>query len=102
MTRGGTKAQMHEGTKARRHEGNEFLPLRAFVPLPLHVSRFPLLCYHRRRSAMAIKFEIFRDGKRLTNFAPVGAIAIGPESVPIPGEVAFRDGHLIVDKTDDH
>src|SRR5438067_10975786 len=51
---------------------------------------------------MSIKFEIFRDGKRLTNFAPVGAIAIGPESVPIPGEVVFRDGHLVVDKTDDH
>ena len=51
---------------------------------------------------MAIKFEIYRDGKRLTNFAPVGAIAIGPESVPIPGEVVFRDGHLVVDKTDDH
>ncbi len=51
---------------------------------------------------MPIKFEIYRDGNRVMNFNPVGAIAIGPESVPIPGEVAFRDGQLVVDKTDDH
>src|SRR5687767_6460137 len=51
---------------------------------------------------MAIKFEIYRDGTRVMNYAPVGAIAIGPESVPIPGEVVFHDGHLVVDKTGDH
>jgi hypothetical protein len=51
---------------------------------------------------MPIKFEIYRDGSRVMNFNPVGAIAIGPESVPIPGEVVFRDGQLVVDKTDDH
>jgi hypothetical protein len=51
---------------------------------------------------MPIKFEIYRDGNRVMNFNPVGAIAIGPESVPIPGEVVFRDGQLVVDKTDDH
>src|SRR3954452_16933245 len=51
---------------------------------------------------MPIKFEIYRDGQRVTNFTPQGAIAIGPESVPVPGEVYFRDGHLVVDKNDDH
>src|SRR5687767_10237438 len=51
---------------------------------------------------MPIKFEIYREGSRLTSFAPAGASAMGPESVPIPGEVAFRDGYLIVDRTDDH
>ncbi|HYO07430.1 MAG TPA: endo-1,4-beta-xylanase [Tepidisphaeraceae bacterium] len=51
---------------------------------------------------MTIKFEIYRDGNRVANFSPVGAIAIGPESVPIPGDVAFRDGLLVCDKTDDH
>src|SRR5688572_19943590 len=51
---------------------------------------------------MPIKFEIYREGERVTTFAPQGGIAMGPESVPIPGEVAFRDGHLIVDRTDDH
>src|SRR5688572_26725928 len=56
----------------------------------------------RKRFSMPIKFEIYRDGKQLTNFAPVGAIAIGPESVPIPGEVIFRDGLLSIDKTGDH
>ncbi len=51
---------------------------------------------------MPIKFEIYRDGKRLTEFTPQGAIAIGPESVPIPGEVVFRDGYLIAEKADEH
>src|SRR5687768_16286785 len=51
---------------------------------------------------MPIKFEIYREGSRVTSFAPAGAIAMGPESVPIPGEVALRDGYLIVDRTDDH
>jgi hypothetical protein len=51
---------------------------------------------------MPIKFEIYRDGNRVTNFTPQGAIAIGPESVPIPGDVYFRDGLLVVDKADDH
>ena len=51
---------------------------------------------------MAIKFEIYRDGARVTAFEPVGATAMGPESVPIPGEVVFRDGLLIVDRKDDH
>src|SRR5688572_28125909 len=51
---------------------------------------------------MSIKFEIYRDGSRVNNFNPQGAIAIGPESVPIPGEVHFRDGLLVCEKTDDH
>jgi hypothetical protein len=51
---------------------------------------------------MAIKFEIYRDGARVTAFDPVGATAMGPESVPIPGDVVFRDGVLIVDRKDDH
>jgi hypothetical protein len=51
---------------------------------------------------MAIKFEIYRDGTRLSHFDPVGVTAMGPESVPIPAEVAFRDGLLIVNRKDDH
>jgi hypothetical protein len=51
---------------------------------------------------MSIKFEIYRDGKRLTTFEPVAAMAVGPESVPVPGEVVFRDGLLIVNRKDDH
>ncbi len=51
---------------------------------------------------MAITFEIYRDGVRLTVFEPVGATAMGPESVPYPGEVTFRDGELTVDRKDDH
>src|SRR5687768_1210966 len=51
---------------------------------------------------MPIKFEIYRQGARLTAFEPVAAAAIGPESVPIPGEVAFRDGLLVVNRKDEH
>jgi hypothetical protein len=35
-------------------------------------------------------------------FQPRGGIAIGPESVPIPGEVTFRDGLLVVERSDDY
>ena len=49
---------------------------------------------------MPIKFEIYRDGNRVSNgFTPVGAMALGPESVPIPGEILFRDGLLIINRT---
>jgi hypothetical protein len=51
---------------------------------------------------MAITFEIYRDGARVTAFEPVGATAMGPESVPYPGDVRFHDGHLTVDRKDDH
>jgi hypothetical protein len=49
-----------------------------------------------------IKFEIYRDGKRLTDFTPRAAMALGPESVPIPGDVTFKDGLLQVSRTEDH
>jgi hypothetical protein len=51
---------------------------------------------------MPIKFELFQDGRKLTQFAPVGAMAMGPESVPIPGEVSFRDGQLVVTRNEEH
>jgi hypothetical protein len=51
---------------------------------------------------MPVKFEIYREGARLTQFTPVAAMAMGPESVPIPGEVAFKDGLLVVSRSDDH
>lgn len=51
---------------------------------------------------MALAFEIYRDGKRQTEFTPVGAIAMGPESVPIPGDVRFTDGKLVVSRIEDH
>src|SRR4051812_30110696 len=51
---------------------------------------------------MPVKFEIYRDGNRLSSFTPVAAIAMGPESVPIPGDVSFKDALLVVSRTDDH
>lgn len=51
---------------------------------------------------MALKFEIYRDGNRVMNYQPVGAVAMGPESVPIPGDVSFRDGLLTVTRDDEH
>jgi hypothetical protein len=50
---------------------------------------------------MPIKFEIYRAGERVRDYAPTAAIAMGPESVPIPGEVAFRDDLLVVNRTDE-
>ena len=50
---------------------------------------------------MPVKFEIYRNRTRVTTFDPAGAIAIGPESVPIPAEVSFRDGLLVVNRKDD-
>lgn len=47
---------------------------------------------------MPIRFEIYRDGTRLDSFTPSGASVIGPESVPVPGEVRFEDGLLIVNR----
>src|SRR5438270_278675 len=51
---------------------------------------------------MPIKFEIYRDGQRVTAFDPVAATAIGPESIPIPGEIFFRDGLLVVNRKEEH
>lgn len=50
---------------------------------------------------MPIKFEIYRDGIRQITFAPVSAMAMGPESVPMPGDVFFKDGLLIVSRSDE-
>ncbi len=49
---------------------------------------------------MPVKFEVYRDGRRLSEYQPVCAMAIGPESVPVPGEVLFRDGLLVVSRAD--
>jgi hypothetical protein len=51
---------------------------------------------------MAIRFEIYRQGKRVTSFNPVAATAMGPESVPISGSVSFRDGQLVLTRADTH
>jgi hypothetical protein len=51
---------------------------------------------------MPIKFEIYREGSRVTSFEPVASAAIGPESVPISGDIVFRDGLLILSRRDEH
>jgi hypothetical protein len=51
---------------------------------------------------MSIRFEIYRDGKRLTQFAPVAPMAVGPESVPQPAEISFKDGLLFVNRNDEY
>jgi hypothetical protein len=50
---------------------------------------------------MPVRFEIYRDGQRQSVFQPVAAFAVGPESVPIPGEVSFREGLLTITRSDD-
>jgi hypothetical protein len=56
----------------------------------------------REAGVTAIRFEVYRDGARLMNFSPVGAMAMGPESVPIAGDISFRDGLLVLKRTDEH
>jgi hypothetical protein len=43
---------------------------------------------------MSLRFEIYKQGQRMENFAPHSAMCIAPESVPVPGEIFFRDGML--------
>src|SRR6476469_2182385 len=50
---------------------------------------------------MPVKFEIYRDRTRVTAFEPAGAVAMGPESIPIPDDVSFRDGLLVVNRKDE-
>src|SRR5580658_11202681 len=51
---------------------------------------------------MPLKFEIYRDGNRVTTFEPIAAAAVGPESVPISGDISFREGLLILNRRDEH
>lgn len=51
---------------------------------------------------MSLTFEIYRDGKRLSEFTPVGAVGMGPESVPVQAEIAFENGLLHVRRNDEH
>lgn len=48
---------------------------------------------------MPIKFEIYKDGARVTAYEPQAVMAVGPESVPIPGEVVFKDGFLTLPRS---
>jgi Glycosyl hydrolase family 10 len=50
---------------------------------------------------MPIKFEIYRDGNRVTQFTPVAPMAMAPESVAVPADVVFRDGLLVLNRTDE-
>src|SRR3984957_2626576 len=50
---------------------------------------------------MPIKFEIYRDGNRLTQFVPVGPMGMAPESVAVPADITFRDGLLVLNKGDE-
>ena len=50
---------------------------------------------------MPIQFEIYRDGNRLTQYVPVGPMGMAPESVAVPADIAFRDGLLVLNKSDE-
>ena len=50
---------------------------------------------------MPVKFEIYRNRTRVTSFDTTGAVAMGPESVPTPAEISFRDGLLVVNRKDE-
>ena len=50
---------------------------------------------------MPLLFEIYDGGRRLTSYRVRGGFAVGPESVPLPGRVAFEDGLLRVEAGDE-
>lgn len=49
---------------------------------------------------MPVRFEVYRAGERIGQFQPVSAYATGQDSVPITGDVYFRDGLLTVSRPD--
>lgn len=49
---------------------------------------------------MPVRFEIYRGGKRLTQYSPAAAYALGQEATPVAGDVFFRDGYLTVNRQD--
>jgi hypothetical protein len=49
---------------------------------------------------MPVRFEVYREGERLSHFTPQAASAMGQEGVPISGDVFFRDGLLTVSRPD--
>lgn len=62
----------------------------------------PAVFVWRRRTCMTLKFEIYKNGERVRQFTPIDALAVGPESVPWSGSVAFKDELLVVSRTEDH
>ncbi len=50
---------------------------------------------------MAVIFEVYREGTRLEEFVPRAALVVGPESVPLAGEILFRDSLLRINRIDD-
>jgi Glycosyl hydrolase family 10 len=50
---------------------------------------------------MSLCFEIYRDGQQLTEFLPIGAVGMGPESVPVQADISFEGGLLRVQRSDE-
>src|SRR5690242_2475738 len=55
----------------------------------------------RTEGRKGLRFEVYRNGQRVSNYAPVAPIVMGPESVPMPGDVAFQNGLLVVSRTEE-
>lgn len=49
---------------------------------------------------MPVTFEIYRGGQRVLDYQPVAAFIVGPESVPVTGDLGMRDGLLVASRTD--
>jgi len=50
---------------------------------------------------MPVRFEVYRDGQRIRDFQPVAAYVVGPESVPITGEITVADGLMSVGRSEE-
>src|ERR1700733_6557614 len=51
---------------------------------------------------MPIRFEIFDGNKQLSSYTPQAAMAMGPESVPIPAEISFSNGVLTMSRNEEY
>ena len=56
----------------------------------------------RNEGRRGLRFEVYRNGQRVMNFAPAAPIVMGPESVPIPGDLTVQNGLLVVSRTEEH
>ncbi len=69
--------------------------------MPHVVSSRNILGYDSAWLTMSLSFEIYRDGQRVTEFTPSGAIGMGPESVPLQADISFENSLLQVRRSDE-
>jgi len=49
---------------------------------------------------MSVRFEVYRDGRRVSGFQPVAPHIVSAESVPVPGDIVLQDGCITIYRSD--